>query len=139
MAEDLKLVSRSFREPTLTLRDLVSVLCRQRRLSAIVFGLIFLGVMVYGIVAPSYQSEMKVLLKRERVDPVVAPTPSQAEFQRVELTEEEVNSEAELLQDQEILRTVAQKMDLAARERSRLRDWIGDNDDKRMARAIRHL
>ncbi|MGH9567150.1 MAG: hypothetical protein ACRD4I_14285, partial [Candidatus Angelobacter sp.] len=75
--------------------------------------MIFLATLAYGIFFPSYQSEMKVLIRRGRVDPLLTPTPTPPpEFARNEVSEEELNSEVELLRDQDILRTVAQRSDL---------------------------
>ena len=52
---------------------------------------------------------MKVLVRRGRVDPLVTPAPTPSPmFQRDEITEEELNSQVELLRDDEILRTVVQ-------------------------------
>jgi len=121
------------------MRDLLAVIFRQRRLLMISFGGTFLAVLLYGLVAPSYQSEMKVLLRRGRVDPVVSSTPSQAELVREHVTEEDLNSEAALLQDDEILRTVVQKADLASQEHSWFGTWREDDPGKRTARAIRRV
>ena len=63
----------------------------------------------YGVFAPSYQAHMNVLVRRGRVDPLVTPAPTPSPmFQRDEITEEELNSQVELLRDDEILRTVVQ-------------------------------
>ena len=121
------------------MRDLLAVIFRQRRLVVIVFLGGFLAIVLYGIVAPPYQSEMKVLLRKGRVDPTVAPVPSQAEFEQLGITEEEVNSEAELLQDNEIIRTVVQNAGLQSEGRSWLGDLFGENDDQRLARAVRRI
>jgi uncharacterized protein involved in exopolysaccharide biosynthesis len=121
------------------MRDLLAVIFRQRRMALITFVATFLVVVIYGLVAPPYRSEMKVLLRHSRVDPVVTSTPSQAEFERAGITEEEVNSEAELLQDDEILRTVVQNARLTSEGRSWFWSLFGDSDEKRLARAARRI
>ncbi len=118
-----------------TLRDLLSVVFRQKRLVLITFVTVVIGIVAYGILAPPYQAEMKVLLRRGRVDPEVAPIPSQPEFERQEITEEEVNSEVELLQDEEILRTVVQNAGLV--KRSWFWGLFGEKEEQRVARAVR--
>ncbi|HSY64106.1 MAG TPA: hypothetical protein VK829_05880, partial [Terriglobales bacterium] len=125
--------------PAPTLRDLLAVLFRQRRLALISFVAIFLAVVLYGLVAPPYQSEMKVLVRRGRVDPVVTSTPSQAEFERESVTEEELNSEVELLHDQEILRTVVRRSGLISEGQSWFWGLFGDSDDRQLARAVRKI
>ncbi|HEX8816760.1 MAG TPA: hypothetical protein VF753_14775, partial [Terriglobales bacterium] len=84
-----------------------------------------------------YKAEMKVLLRRGRQDPMIAPTPSQAELVREGVTEEEMNSEAELLQDDEILSMVVRDPRLQLRKRSWLHPWA--TEDERTARAVRKL
>src|SRR5580698_11379400 len=112
MAEELRIIPRSARVPSPTLRDLLSVVFRQRRLAQTLFVGVFLAIFLYGLIAPPYKSEMKVLVRRGRVDPVVTSTPSQAEFERESVSEEELNSEVELLHDDEILRTVVRRAGL---------------------------
>ena len=139
MPEELRLIPRSTRIPSPTLRDLLAVVFRQRRLVLISFVVIFLAVVLYGLVAPPYQSEMKVLVRRGRVDPVVSSTPSQSEFEREGVTEEEMNSEVELLHDDEILRTVVRRAGLISEGHSWFWSLFGDNDERQLARAVRRI
>jgi uncharacterized protein involved in exopolysaccharide biosynthesis len=139
MAEELRLIPRSARVPSPTLRDLLAVVFRQRRVALISFAGVFFAVVLYGLIAPSYQSEMKVLVRRGRVDPVVSSTPSQAEFEREGVSEEELNSEVDLLHDGEILRTVVRKSGLISEGRSWFWSLVGDNEQKQLARAVRRI
>jgi uncharacterized protein involved in exopolysaccharide biosynthesis len=139
MPEELTTVSRATPLPSPTLRDLAAVLFRQQRVALATFVLVFSAVVIYGLLFPPYQSEMKILLRHSRVDPAVAAIPSQPEFERQPVTEEEVNSEAELLQDQEILRTVIQQAGLISEGRSRFWSLFGDNPDRQLARAVRRI
>lgn len=139
MSEELRVVSRSEKEPFPTLRDLASIPFRHRRLITVCFPTIFLCVLIYGIVFPPYRSEMKFLLRHSRVDPAVTAIPSQPEFQRQAVTEEEVNSEAELLQDGEILRTVVQNAGLRSEGRSWLASLTGDTPQRQLFRASRRI
>src|SRR6202140_841680 len=139
MAEELRLIPRSARVPSPALRDLLAVVFRQRRLVLISFVGIFLAVVLYGLIAPPYQSEMKVLVRRGRVDPVVTSTPSQAEFEHEGVTEEELNSEVELLHDNEILRTVVRRSGLISEGHSWFWSLFGDSDDRQLERAVRKI
>jgi uncharacterized protein involved in exopolysaccharide biosynthesis len=139
MPEDLRLVPRSAHVPSPTLRDLLAVVFRQRRLVLISFAFVFLAVVLYGVLVPPYQSEMKVLVRRGRVDPVVTSTPSQAEFEREGVTEEELNSEVELLHDDEILRTVVRQTGMVSEGHSWFWSLFGDNEDRQLARAVRRI
>jgi succinoglycan biosynthesis transport protein ExoP len=139
MPEELRFIPRSARVPSPTLRDVLAVVFRQRRLALISFAAVFLAVLLYGVLGPSYQSEMKVLVRRGRVDPVVTPTPSQAEFEREGVTEEELNSEVELLHDGEILLTVVRNSGLISEGRSWFWSLFGDSQERQLARAVRRL
>ncbi len=139
MPEELRLIPRSVHVPAPTLRDLLAVVFRQRRLTLISFAGVFLAVVLHGLIAPSYQSEMKVLVRRGRVDPVVSSTPSQAEFEHEGVTEEELNSEVDLLHDGEILRTVARNSGLMSESNSWFWSLVGDNEERQLARAVRRI
>src|SRR5580704_4395650 len=107
MREELAATRKAEWNPSPSLRDVASVLFRQRQLLLTSFGLIFFGFLVWGLFAPSYQAEMKVLVRRGRLDPILTPTPTQSPLIEDEVvTEEELNSEVELIQDQDILRSV---------------------------------
>jgi hypothetical protein len=81
------------------MRDVLLIVFRQRRLLLVSFVATFLAVLLYGLFTPSYQAQMKVLVRRGRIDPVVTSTPTQPPLFREEVTEEELNSEVELLRD----------------------------------------
>ena len=121
------------------MRDLVAVLFRQPKLVVVSFVLIFLGIVTYGLVCPTYESEMKVLLRRGRVDPAIAPIVSQAQFERPDVSEEEVNSEVELLQDNEILRTVVLDTGMVAEGQSWFPSLAGETPERQLARTVRRL
>jgi succinoglycan biosynthesis transport protein ExoP len=139
MQEELRIIPRPALVPSPTLRDLLAVVFRQRWLASISFASIFLAVVLYGLISPPYQSEMKVLVRRGRVDPVVTSTPSQAEFEREGVTEEELNSEVELLHDDEILRTVVRHSGLISEGQSWFWSIFGDNEERQLARAVRRI
>lgn len=139
MPEELRLIPRSARVPSPTVRDLLAVLFRQRKLVKVSFGVTFLAVVLYGLLAPAYRAEMKVLVRRGRVDPVVTSTPSQPQFDREGVTEEDMNSESELLHDNEILNTVVRNAGLISQGRSWIWSLMGESEEKQLARAVRHI
>jgi uncharacterized protein involved in exopolysaccharide biosynthesis len=95
---------------SLTLRDLVSVLFRHRRLALWSFVAALLGAsLVVGIVvANRYKATMKVLVGKERSDPVVSAGRPNEQIQQLNDTvaESDVNTEVALLQDDDLLREV---------------------------------
>jgi uncharacterized protein involved in exopolysaccharide biosynthesis len=137
MAEELTIIRKPVPAISPTMRDLLAVLFRQRRLALISFVAIFLAVLGYGVLAPSYQAHMNVLVRRGRVDPLVTPAPTPSPmFQRDEVTEEELNSQVELLRDDEVLRTVVQASGATA---PWYEHYLGGSEEVRLARSVRRM
>src|SRR5271170_5737257 len=87
----------------LTPRELAATLFRRPRLVAASFGFILLATMLFVVFSARYESHFKVLLRRGRFDPLVSSEPPSAmEFTRPDITEEELNSEVELLRDEDL-------------------------------------
>ena len=79
-------------------RDVVAIGFRRQRLIAFTFLGILVAVVLIGLSLPKrYEASMKILVKRERAEPMVTAeqTPSFQASQAV--TEQEINSEIELL------------------------------------------
>ena len=95
------------------LRELVAIGFRQRRLLVVCFCAVLLGAIIVALLQHDrYSSEMKIMVKRERVDPVVTPeATSQPQF-APEVTEEELNSEVELLKTRDLLEKVVRECGL---------------------------
>ena len=91
-----------------TLRDLVSPLFRHRRLATMCFiGGLVCSVAAATLLSHKYESRMEVLVNRERLDPVVTTeSTTQVPQMAPQVTEEEINSEVELLQSRDVLEKV---------------------------------
>src|SRR5215467_849656 len=90
-----------------TLRDLVGMAFRRRRVIVLAFaGLIGGSILAILILPQTYEAQMKILVQRERVDPVVSTEPNVSASDR-DLTLDEIASEVELFQSRDSLeRTV---------------------------------
>lgn len=137
MPEEHIVIRKSARAPSPTLRDVLAVLFRHRRLVLLSFSGVFLSALLYAVFAPSYRAHMTLLVRRRRIDPVVTPTPTTPEFVRPEITDEELNSEVEILRDEELLAKVVEATGLASAGTW----WLpgGNGAQVRMARAVRRL
>ena len=103
------LVDRSARPQTaLTVRELVEIGYRRRRTFGVCFTVIFLGAIVAAAVMPRrYESELKLLIHRERADPLVTAQQTAAMEQNLpSLTEEDINSEVAILRSEDLLENV---------------------------------
>lgn len=126
--------------PSPTLRDLLAVIFRQRRLAIFSFAGVLLASFAYSMLTPAYQAHMKILLRRGRSDPLVTPQSNgPLQLSRNEVTEEDLNSEVDLLRDETLLRAVVKANGLQARG---ILDRLGlrrDDPERRMARGVRSL
>jgi uncharacterized protein involved in exopolysaccharide biosynthesis len=90
-----------------TPRELAATLFRRPRLMAAAFGFVLVASMLSAVFSARYESHFKILLRRGRYDPVVSSQPaSPMDFTRPDITEEELNSEVELLRDDDLLKQV---------------------------------
>jgi len=90
-----------------TPRELAATMFRHPRLVAASFGFVLLATMLFAVFSARYESHFMVLLRRGRYDPVVSSQPaSPMDFTRPDITEEELNSEVELLRDEDLLKPV---------------------------------
>src|ERR1039457_4695369 len=90
-----------------TLRDIVTPIFRHRKLVFITFLTLVLGTILGIILLPKdYEAKMEILVKRERVDAAVSPGRDTALANSGDVTEEELNSEVELLKSRDLLEKV---------------------------------
>jgi uncharacterized protein involved in exopolysaccharide biosynthesis len=102
-----------------TLRELAILLFRRGRLFVGVSVMIFALSIVYAFTGTTYRAHARVLVRRGRADPPLSGQQNAPpDFSREEVTEEDLNSEVELLKDDDVLRRVVQANDLGAH------DWL---------------
>jgi uncharacterized protein involved in exopolysaccharide biosynthesis len=107
MSEKIQVLARRDLERSPSARDVAAVFFRHPRLLAVSFLLVLVAGVMYAVLAPSYKAQMKVLVRRGRIDPAVTPTQTASPaFEHDEISEEELNSEVELLGEEDILRKV---------------------------------
>ncbi len=129
---------------TPTPRDFITVLFRHRGLIIASFLAIFLGVVLGTYLMPKqYQAEMEILVKRERADPVVSPQNAQS-FVFQDVTQEDMNSEVELIKSRDLLEKVVIACQLDKLRRDSLLDKLKgalapDDPSDRVPRAVEKL
>jgi len=132
----------------ITLRDAAMPVFRQRQLALLVFLGILCGAVLTAILLPrKYEAEMKILLIRDRADSVVTPDPNAAPPVATisAISEEDINSEVELLKSRDLLEQVVRSCDLVPKRPS-LPQRFGDllrgaptTDDTRLAESVQQL
>jgi uncharacterized protein involved in exopolysaccharide biosynthesis len=90
-----------------TLRDIATPLFRHPKLVLVTFLILLSGTVLGIILHPKdYEAKMKILVKRERVDAAVSPGRDAVMPNPGGVTEEELNSEVELLKSRDLLEKV---------------------------------
>lgn len=139
MSEALLITPARELTPAYTVRELVTVLFRHKRPAMLVFFAVLAAAILAALLLPSYHAEMKLLVKHERVDPIISGDQGSSQIQVAppEITEEEMNSEVELLTSGDLLRQVVLANHLEQQVHS---SWLHGNDpERKIALAVRHL
>lgn len=139
MSDKIQVLTRRNLDRSPSPREVAAVFFRHQKLLLVSFLLVLTAGVTYSVLTPSYKAEMKILLRRGRIDPAVTPTQTASPaFEHDEITEEELNSEVELLGDEDILRKVVLETGLADRVSwiSRLR---GEDRETLIQKAVQRL
>jgi polysaccharide biosynthesis protein PslE len=97
----------------ITFTDIGRVLLARQLLVFAIFSVVVgVGTLVTLQMPPRYQSTMKILITRDRLDPQVSSSGKSNEMLRGDLTEEDFNSELEILQSRAVLEATARQLGL---------------------------
>ena len=114
-----------------TRRELAARVFRQRTIAVVCFLLVVAGFVLSGQFKPKYQAEVKILVRKQRVDPVVTTGQvSNPELQQMAVSDEEINSQVELLRNEDLLRDVVLQAGLVP---------AGETNAVAIAKAVRKL
>lgn len=125
---------------SINVKDLVAIGFRHQRAMLLCFLAVFCGAVLVGLLMPTnYQAHTKILVKRERVDPVISPGEAAPVMVKDEVTEEELNSEVELLESDDVMKEVAVASGLQKRS-SLIGKILGREDEAgKIAKAAQRL
>ena len=119
-----------------TVRDVVAIGFRHRKLLTISFIAVLLAVVLPAVLMPKYEAEMKILVRHERMDPIITADQQQPNVQQQPVSEEELNSEVELLRSDDLLKKVVVACGLDQKINSM---FSRDSQDMKIAKAVRGL
>jgi uncharacterized protein involved in exopolysaccharide biosynthesis len=126
-----------------TLRDILTPLFRRRRLLVLTFCGVLLGAVIAALFLSSrYEARMEVLVNRDRMDPVVTTEQFSTTAPAAPvLTEEEINSEVELLQSADLLEKVvlANKMQDIEKDSILAKLMPKQDEGYYVSKAVEHL
>jgi uncharacterized protein involved in exopolysaccharide biosynthesis len=122
---------------TFTMRDYLAVGFRQRRLITNTFlGVFSIAIVIAFLLPKKYEAQMKILVRHERPESVVSPEREAPVQWRMEVTEEELQSEAELIRSRDLLGKVVVACDLQSLGGSSFWSKNGEGDEQKIARAV---
>lgn len=102
----MKKTASAFRE------FLTVIFARKLLMIAIFIAIVTTGTAVTLLMEPTYESSMKILVTRDRVDPQVSVGEGRPDL-RAEISDEDFNSEMEILQSRQVLEAVINELHLA--------------------------
>src|SRR5271165_3949885 len=126
----------------ISLRAIVAPLRRRKRVHIGSFAVLFVLLATLSLIGGSpYEAHTSILVSRERMDPLVTSSTQQMLGTAVPLTDEEINSEAELLKSHDILEQVVIANGLDKPKGKSIFDLLhpGETQEQRTARAVRGL
>ena len=125
----------------ISLRDLLTIAFRRKKIAAICFFGVMAGALLFVLfVPPFYSVPVKFLVQRSRVDAEISSLQTTPIAVSSELTEEDLNSEIGLLQDDnDVLREVVLACGL--NKRKLLSEYLGikATPEKRIQKAVKRL
>lgn len=138
MEQDALIAQDSSIQLSPSARDVVAVGFRHWRIGACVFVGVLLLAATFVLVMPrSYHSDIKILVKTGRVDPVVTANEQQpASFGPENVTEEQLNSEVELLKSEDVLRKVVLATGLHKQPEGLIGSWSERHDSETAEAAV---
>jgi len=123
--------------PSFNLRGFLEIGFRQRRVIINSFLGIFSVVVLLAFLLPKqYEAQMKILVRHERAESVVSPERESPVQWRTEVSEEELQSEAELIKSRDLLTKVVVACDLQNLGLSSFWNKTRGKDDQRVSRAV---
>lgn len=123
-----------------TLRDWLTIGFRQRGLIINTFlGIFSIAVIIAFLLPKKYEAQMKILVRHERAEQVVSADRESSIARPTEVSEEELQSEAELIRSRDLLGKVVVACGLQAPGGASFWNKEGESDDRKIARAVLKL
>jgi uncharacterized protein involved in exopolysaccharide biosynthesis len=125
------MISQSYSLKTVSLRDGLSIAFRRKRLVQGCIAATLLVAVLAALFLPRYHGEAKILVDRERVDPLLSPVPLANSFALAAqpiVTDEDLRSEVEMMKSTDVLTQVVKELGLA-----------GSGDEEKVAAKVNQL
>jgi uncharacterized protein involved in exopolysaccharide biosynthesis len=102
-------------------------------------GIFSIAILLVFLLPKKYEAQMKILVRHERLEPLVTPERESPMPWRTEVSEEELQSEAELIKSRDLLGKVVVACDLQNLGSNSLWKKAGGSADQKVSRAVLKL
>lgn len=105
--------------------QLANAVSNRKLLILSVFSLVvFSGMTATLLITPKYEAEMSILVSRERVDPQISPSERPSDVSQKSISDEEFNSELELIKSSEVITGAIRELDLTNNQAPKNDTWL---------------
>ncbi len=102
-------------------------LARKKLLIFTIFAFIVAtGMITTLLITPKYEATMSILISRDRIDPQINPSDKNPEIMLSAISDEEFNSELELVRSAEVITGAVTELGLVNDRRPKADTWLGD-------------
>lgn len=84
------------------------------------------GMIATFLITPKYEATMSIIISRDRVDPKISPSEKLPELVQAAISDEEFNSELELLKSSEVIAGAVKDLDLINNQAPRRDTWLSN-------------
>jgi len=100
---------------------------RRKLLITSVFALVVTsGMTATFLITPKYEAAMSILVSRDRVDPRISPSEKTPETAQTSISDEEFNSELELIKSGEVIAGAVRELDLTNNQAPKNDTWVSN-------------
>lgn len=110
------MINQTYSLRSTSLRDALSIAFRRKRLIIGCLAATVVAAVLAALILPRYHGEAKILVDRDRVDPVLSPTPESNTYAMAAqpmVTDEDIRSEVEMMKSTDVLTQVVKDLHMA--------------------------
>lgn len=110
------MINQTYSLRSTSLRDALSIAFRRKRLIIGCLAATVVAAVLAALILPRYHGEAKILVDRDRVDPLLSPTPETSTFAMAAqpiVTDEDIHSEVEMMKSADVLTQVVKDLHMA--------------------------
>ena len=113
-------------EKKLSKQILEAVLNHKLLILSVFLLMVVSGMFATFLITPKYEATMSILVSRVRSDPQISPSEKPSDSTQVTISDEEFNSELELIKGSEIITAVIKELDLTNNQAPQNETWLSN-------------